>query len=216
MKPRTPTGYAGSVAGRLTDNAPVQRVVVVGCAGSGKSTLARRLAVISGLPVVERDALGEEGSPEALAAITGVAVTDRWIFDGHPYYAEEIVFDAADTVVFFDLPKALVLWRVLRRTAAVELTRRPNGAHGPQGLRGLRDPTHPLRWAWTSHRARHVEGAALTARLKRSHQVVHLRTSAEASRWLQSIDATAQTAPLTPRLGRLAVAKWRGPNRRDR
>ena len=170
------------------DNERVERVVVIGCAGSGKSTLARRLGAISGLPVVERDALGEENSPEALTAITGVAASGRWIFDGHPYYAEEIVFGAADTVVFFDFPKSLVLWRVLRRTLAVELTRRPFGAHHPQGLRGLRDPGHPLRWAWTSHRARHIEGAALAARLERTHHVVHLRTSAEAANWLRSVD----------------------------
>lgn len=97
--------------------------MAIGCAGSGKSTLARRLGAISGLPVVERDALGEENSPEALAAIASVAASGRWIFDGHPYYAEEIVFGAADTVVFFDFPKSLVLWRVLRRTVAVELPR---------------------------------------------------------------------------------------------
>lgn len=163
--------------------------MVIGCAGSGKSTLARRLGAVSGLPVVERDALGEENSPEALAEITRVAASDRWIFDGHPYYAEEIVFGAADTVVFFDFPKSLVLRRVLRRTVVVELTGRPFGSHRPQGLRGLRDPGHPLRWAWTSHRARHVEGAALAARLDGTHRFVHLRTSAEAANWLRSVEA---------------------------
>lgn len=41
----------------------MERVAVIGCVGSGKSTLARQLASRTGLAVVERDALGEEGSP---------------------------------------------------------------------------------------------------------------------------------------------------------
>jgi len=40
----------------------MERVVVIGCAGSGKSTLARQLADQTGLPLVERDGLGVEGS----------------------------------------------------------------------------------------------------------------------------------------------------------
>lgn len=174
----------------LSDNDEVERVVIVGCAGSGKSTLARRLASISGLPVVERDGLGDENSPEFHAAIKTVVASGRWIIDGHPYYAEEIVFGAADTVVIFDLPKHVVLWRALRRTVMVELTRRPDGAHHPQGPRTLRDPEHPLRWAWTSHHARHLEGAALAVRLGKTHRIVRLRTCEEAATWLRSVEAT--------------------------
>jgi hypothetical protein len=114
-------------------------VVVIGCAGSGKSTLARQLARRTGLPLVERDALGKEGSPGYLSAIAEMAARPRWILDGAPYYADELVYAAADTVVFLDYPKALVLWRVLRRTAGIEVLRRPAGAHRPQGLSAWRD-----------------------------------------------------------------------------
>lgn len=141
----------------------MERVVVIGCAGSGKSTLARQLASQTGLPLVERDALGQEGSPGYMSAIAAMAAQPRWILDGPPYYADALVYAAADTVVFLDYPKALVLWRVLRRTATIEMLRRPAGAHRPQGLAALRDREHPLRWAWTSHTDRHLEGLALMA-----------------------------------------------------
>ena len=91
--------------------------MVIGCAGSGKSTLARRLAGRTGLPLVERDGLGVEGSPGYLSAVAEMAARPCWILDGAPYYADELVYSAADTVVFLDYPKVLVLWRVLWRTA---------------------------------------------------------------------------------------------------
>ena len=164
----------------------VERVVVIGCAGSGKSTLARQLATRSGLPLVERDSLGEEGSPGYISAIAEMAAGPRWILDGPPYYADEIVYPRADTVLFLDYPKSLVLWRVLRRTASVELLRRRAGAHQRQGLSSLRDPEHALRWAWTSHRDRHREGLELMARPAMAHaQILRFTRPATARRWLR-------------------------------
>lgn len=154
--------------------------MVIGCAGSGKSTLARQLAGLTGLPLVERDGLGEEGSPGYLSAIAAMASRPRWILDGAPYYANELVYSAADTVVFLDYRRPLVMWRVLRRTASVELFRRPAGAHRPAGLSALRDTEHPIRWAWTSHADRHREGLALMARPGLAHTQI---CASPAPRW---------------------------------
>src|SRR5215469_5587951 len=162
----------------------VERVVVIGCAGSGKSTLARRLAGHTGLPLVERDGLGEEGSPGYLSAIAEMAARPRWILDGAPYYADELVYAAADTIVFLDYPKALVLWRALRRTASVEMLRRRAGAHRPQGLSALRDREHAFRWAWTSHADRHREGLALMAQPGQA-QILRFTRPTMARQWLR-------------------------------
>jgi adenylate kinase family enzyme len=166
----------------------VERVVVIGCAGSGKSRLARQLAERTGLPLVERDGLEEEGSPGYLSAIAEMAARPAWILDGAPYYADEVVYSAADTVVFLDYRKALVMWRVVWRTARVELFRRPAGAHRPKGLSALRDREHPVRWAWTSHADRHREGLALMARPGLAHiQILRFTRPAMARRWLCQI-----------------------------
>jgi hypothetical protein len=166
----------------------VQRVVIIGCAGSGKSTLARQLADRTGLLLVERDALGEEGSPAYVSALAEMAAEPRWILDGAPYYAEDSVYSAADTVVFLDYCRALVMWRVLRRTAAVELRRRPAGAHRPLGVAAVRDREHPIRWAWSSHAERHEEGLTLTARPGLAHlRVLRFTRPALARRWLRTV-----------------------------
>jgi hypothetical protein len=77
------------------DNGTMQRVVVAGCAGSGKSTLARELAARTGLPLTERDGLGVLGSPQYKSAISQMAAGSRWILDGAPYYADEMVYSAS-------------------------------------------------------------------------------------------------------------------------
>ena len=130
--------------------------MVFGTAGSGKTTLARELSARTGLPLVERDGLGVLGSEAFRDAIAELVNRPRWILDGAPYYVEDLVYPATDTVIVLDYAKPVVMWRVLRRTLAVELLRRPAGAHRPQGLAALRDSEHAVWWAWTSHRDRHM------------------------------------------------------------
>lgn len=174
----------------------MQRVVIIGCAGSGKSTLARRLAARTGLPVVERDALGTLGSAEYLAAIAEMAARPRWILDAAPYYANDVVYPAADTVVVLDYRKPVVLWRVLRRTLRVELTRRPAGAHRPQGLAAFRDQGHPVRWAWTSHASRHREGLSLMdSPGLAGTRLLRLTRPIQTRRWLRRMPRTDAGAP---------------------
>jgi hypothetical protein len=80
------------------------------------------------------------------------------------------------------------MWRVVWRTAGVELFRRPAGAHRPKGLSALRDREHPVRWAWTSHADRHREGLALMARPGLAHtQILRFTRPAMARRWLCQI-----------------------------
>jgi len=70
----------------------------------------------------------------------------------------------------------------------VEVLRRPTGAHRPQGLSALRDPEHPIRWAWTSHADRHREGLALMARPGLTQaQILRFTRPTMARRWLRQI-----------------------------
>src|SRR5262249_33880965 len=77
--------------------------------------------------------------------------------------ADELVYSAADTVVFLDYPKTLVLWRGLRRAARGEGVPPPGGAHPPPGLSALRGRGHPLPWGGASHAAPPPPGQAPVA-----------------------------------------------------
>lgn len=166
----------------------MQRVVIFGAPGSGKSTLAQRLSAETGLPWVERDSLGILGSDDYRSAVSDVVATDRWIFDGAPYYVDDEVYGRADTVIIFDFTKPVVLRRVLTRSLRLLLRRRREGAHHPAGLWSWRAADHPVRVAWTAHAARRREARALLARDDmRGTTVITFRTPRDVDEWWRSL-----------------------------
>jgi adenylate kinase family enzyme len=103
----------------------MQRINVKGTSGSGKTTLARAVAARLGLPYLELDALNhgpnwtEASAAELQDGVRGFmgAATDGWVIDGN--YEQKLgllVLDAADTVVWLDLPLLTKLRRLSRRT----------------------------------------------------------------------------------------------------
>jgi adenylate kinase family enzyme len=103
----------------------VRRVNVKGSSGSGKSTFSSELARRLGVPHVELDALHHgpnwsEPTDEEFLARVRAAMTnapDGWVIDGnYEHKLGGLVLDAADTVVWLDLPFALKFRRLWRRT----------------------------------------------------------------------------------------------------
>lgn len=151
----------------------MRRIVVVGCAGAGKTTLARELAARLGVPHVERDELGELGGDEYRAAVARVARDDAWVFDGAPYYVDEVLYPHAQVVVALDYPRRVVMRRVVWRAL-----RRPDA-------RSWRDSSHPVRWAWSVWAERRREIAQLDRQPElAAAQVIRLHSPAAARRWL--------------------------------
>ena len=107
----------------------MHRVVVFGTTGSGKSTLAERLSERTGLRVIELDALywGHEwqGAPLDLFRhrVERETRDGGWIAVGNYGQVRDLTWHAADTLVWLDLPFALVFWRLLKRTVRRALTR---------------------------------------------------------------------------------------------
>jgi len=102
----------------------VRRVAIIASAsGNGKTTLGRALAARLGVTFVELDALvhgpdwTETPDAELEATLTPILAQDGWVIDGN--YTSKIgtlVIDAADTVVWLDLPTRVWLPRLARRT----------------------------------------------------------------------------------------------------
>jgi adenylate kinase family enzyme len=150
----------------------VRRVSVVGNSGSGKTTVARELAGRLGVEHVELDAVfhlpgWQELDRDAFRAeVAARAAGDAWVMCGNYSAVVDLVWARADTVVWLDLPRRVVMRRVIGRTVRRSVTRTElwNGNREPLGNLYRWNPERSIvRWAWTHHgsyRRRYVEAMA--------------------------------------------------------
>ena len=97
--------------------------ILSGPSGSGKSTFGRALAARLGVPYVETDALVHgpgwvERSPDEVRdALAPTLALEGWVID-NPYrrLVGDLVLDAADLLVWLDLPMRVWLPRLVHRT----------------------------------------------------------------------------------------------------
>ena len=110
----------------------MERVLIIGCGGAGKSHLARRLADVSGLPLIHLDAeywqpgWVEPGKAQWRERVRGLSQGRRWIIDGNYGGTLEQRLADADTVFFLDLPTLTCLYGVFERLIRYRGRTRPD------------------------------------------------------------------------------------------
>jgi adenylate kinase family enzyme len=138
----------------------VRRISVVGNSGSGKSRLAGTLAARLGVPHIELDALfhlpdwTELPVEEFRRQVADLTATDGWVVDGNYLSVRDVVWHRADTVVWVDPPRALVMFRVVTRSLARVLGQRELWNGNRERWRNLvsTDPARSIvAWSWTQH-----------------------------------------------------------------
>ena len=93
------------------DEETAKVAVIASASGNGKTTLGRELARRLGVPFVELDALvhgpGWVETPDDVlrAQVEPIVASDSWVIDGaYRHKLGDLVLDAADVVVWLDLP----------------------------------------------------------------------------------------------------------------
>lgn len=187
------------MAGRTgrTGVAGVRRVLVVGSTGAGKTTLAQAVAERLSLPFHEMDALalvaprwGE--NPRLVEDVSRISSGPSWIFDsfGHPQ-VRDLLWSRADTIVWLDYSRPLVMRRVLRRSAARTLLRRRVFGGNVETVGGWFSADHPARWAWSQYGNRRADIAGRCADPRFGPlDVIHFSTPRAASAWLGTVVRT--------------------------
>lgn len=167
----------------------MRRVVVIASAsGNGKTTLGRALGERLGVPFVELDALVhgpnwvETSDAELRAKLEPTLALDGWVIDGsYRRKLGDLVLEAADTVIWLDLPLHIWVPRLARRT-----WRRWTGREALWN--GNRETLRGVLWGRDSLfgyalRAHFRNRRELAGHLARFH-VVRLRTPAEVASFL--------------------------------
>ncbi|MEV5751328.1 hypothetical protein AB0L00_26195 [Actinoallomurus sp. NPDC052308] len=168
----------------------MNRVLIAGISGAGKTTLARKLSERYGLPRYELDALhhgpGWVPRPEFESDVKEFSAQDRWVTEDQYHRAlGDLLWDRADTVIWLDLPRRTVMWRVIRRSVIRAVDRRPLWNGNKESVRNWFEADHPIRWAWSQFDGRR----AATAERATRHPdvtVIHLHTPRQARHWLRA------------------------------
>lgn len=176
----------------------MRRVSVVGVPGSGKSTFGHQLAARLGAPHVELDSIFHQPGwtplpvDEFRARVEAVTAGDAWVIDGNYRTAiSDLVWQRADTVIWLDLPRSIVMPRIVRRTwrRAIRRERLWNGNREPlRNLYRLDPEKSIIRWAWVKHpEYRQRYGRAMVDPAFEHLRFVRLRSPREVEAFLAEV-----------------------------
>jgi adenylate kinase family enzyme len=176
----------------------MRRVAVIGGSCTGKTTLSRELAGRLGVPHIELDSLHhdagwQEAPADVLQARVDAALAaapEGWVVDGN-YHAKigSSVVERADTVVFLDLPRRVVLRRVLLRTTGRIVSRKELWNGNRESLRLALSRDSIVWWVITQHGSYEKKWMPRLEPLTHV-SVVRLRSPREVRAWIQSIQPT--------------------------
>jgi adenylate kinase family enzyme len=181
----------------------VRRVVIVGNSGSGKTTLADEVSKRLGVPHVELDAHYHQAGWTPLPAtefaevVRGAldaadAEAGGWVVCGNYRPVSTQIWARADTIVWLDLPRPIVMWRVTSRSfgRVARRTELWNGnRESPANLLALHDPERSvIRWAWDGvERYRRLYVPAMASTTWADLRWHRLRSPAAVAQWLEEV-----------------------------
>ncbi|MDS3861149.1 adenylate kinase [Thermosynechococcaceae cyanobacterium BACA0444] len=169
----------------------MQKVAIFGNAGGGKSTLSRELATITGLPLYTLDKIkfqsdGQE-VPQAEYEQVHQAILDseRWIIDG--FGSLDTLWprlNAADTLIYVDLPLARHFWWVTKRFLTGYIS---PPAGWPENSPILKSSLRSYQVLWLCDKRLTPKYRDYVHQARSRKTVYHLRTTEEMAQFLQSI-----------------------------
>ena len=181
------------------------RVSVVGNSGSGKTTLGAAISAALDMPHLELDSVFHQSGwvplekAEFRRRVAEFVAADRWVTDGNYSRVQDLIWARADTVIWLDPPRYLVMrrviWRTLRR--AVLRSELWNGNREPLANFLRADPQESvIAWAWTRHHVTRQRYEQALADPANAHLTfIRLRTPGEVAALISRVREQAASPP---------------------
>lgn len=191
-----------SAAAAPGSHASCRAWIIASASANGKTTLGRALAERPGVPLVELDALAhgpgwaQISAEELRARIEPVVASAGWVIDG-TYLSKlgSTILDAADLIVWLDLPIRVWLPRLVRRTWRRVREREELWNGNRETLRtAIGGWDSLLVFALRSHFQRRRRWPAALA----GRPVVRLRSTGEVRRFLEGVRPSGCAAQQRP------------------
>ena len=170
------------------------KIALMGCSGSGKSTFAKQLESELGYPRVELDALfhmpdwqqkeSDLFKREVNALLDGaMKLADGWIVDGN-YLSKlgDLITSQADVVIWFNLPKNVVVSRVIKRSLRRALMREDLWNGNRESVINLlkwNPEKNIIRWTWTQHASYEEQLRALAEEAEKERKQLWIEIKSE-------------------------------------
>lgn len=168
----------------------MNKISILGVTASGKTTLANKISKILNIPVTHLDKIfwKEKGGIKQdafVAELEDVMKAEKWIIEGSMPRSKtlDMRLDNADTIIFYDAPLWLVLWRQTKRFFKYYGKVRPDMA-------GDNKQKYPFTWAELQH-ARKYPTKDLYSKIlkfKDAKMVVIIKSPKDEKRFLASLE----------------------------
>lgn len=143
--------------------------------------MAKSIATALNVPCIELDRLNwasnwrdlSKTDPEEFAkSVRGAISADTWVSDGNYTIVRDLLWRRATHLVWLDYSRAVIMYRVIKRSIVRALDQKELWAGNREDWRRWLQPSHPIRWAWSTWRERRLEFEALLDDVQYEHLVV--------------------------------------------
>ena len=167
----------------------MKKIILIGSGGAGKSTLARQLGAALQIEVIHLDALfwNPNWTPvqrEKQVEIQKELVNkEEWIIDGNYGGTIDIRLQAADTIIFLDIPRTICVYRAFKRMIQYRNKTRPDmGKDCNERL-----DINFLKWIWRYPKTKRPDIVKKLEGLSTEKQIIILQTPKQIQQFIENI-----------------------------
>lgn len=171
------------------DHAMMKKVAVIGCGGAGKSTFSRKLAEALNVPVHHLDKLnwkpGWIPTPEDEwdDLMKNLVSQEEWIIDGNYGRTMDVRLESADTIIFFDMPTHLCIYRIIKRRIMHKGKSRPDMNEGcPEKL-----DMDFVKWVWGYNKNQRPKIMNKLNKLSNRKNIIIFNNSSQADKFIHDL-----------------------------